>query len=148
VANDLRFSKEPGERDFSDLHIQLALMPARWLQFELYHRFDPETLTAREVAAALTLLDGDRWSASLYADTLQREISQYELNTRYRLNEVWELFAALRYDAREERFNEQRYGVYQNLHNQWLLRYSLAFREGSRREASWAFSLSVDLLRF
>jgi LPS-assembly protein len=65
-----------------------------------------------------------------------------------RLNERFEAISRLHYDARRRRFNEQTYGLAQNLGNTWLVSYSVSVYSGRKRESNFGFDVRVDALRF
>jgi LPS-assembly protein len=54
----------------------------------------------------------------------------------------------LHYDARRRRFNEQAYGIVQNLGNTWLISYTVSLYSGRRRESSFGFNVQIDTVRF
>jgi LPS-assembly protein len=143
LANDLRFDREAGQHALSDTHLDLALMPARWLRFDLYQSVSPRTLAVRELNTGLTLRDGEAWSVRLATHYLAQEISEYVLDYEQRLNEVYSAVARWRYDLRRSRFNEQTYGIRQNLGNVWDIAYQMSLFEGPRREGSFEFRVEV-----
>ncbi len=148
VANDLRFHRRPGERDVSEVHTQLAALPARWLQVDIYQSFAPQTLRQRELNSGVTLRDGAAWSVRFANNFLRGQIQDYHVDARYRLTERFETLMKLQYDARRRRFNEQVYGVSQNLNNTWLLSYTVSLFSGRRRESSFGFNVQVDTIGF
>ena len=79
---------------------------------------------------------------------LRREIEDYMIEGRRRLNEAYEAIGRLHYDARRRRFNEQSYGVAQNLGNTWLVSYTVSLYSGRRRESSFGFGVQIDTVRF
>lgn len=148
VANDFRFRRRPGERDVSEIHTELALLPARWLQVDVYQSFAPRTFTLREFNAGVTLRDGTVWSVRFANNFLRRQIEDYSIDGRARLTERFEALTRLHYDARRNRFNEQSYGIAQNLGNTWLVSYTVSLYSGRRRESSFGFNIRVDALGF
>ncbi len=148
LANDFRFRRRPGERDVSETHVELALLPARWLQVDLYQSFAPQTFTLRELNAGVTLRDGTLWSVRFGNNFLRRQLEDYLVDGRVRLNERFEAVTRLHYDARRNRFNEQSYGLAQNLGNTWLVSYTVSLYSGRRRESSFGFNVRVDSLSF
>ena len=54
----------------------------------------------------------------------------------------------LHYDSRRRRFNEQAFGVRQNLHNTWSIEYLVTLYDGPRRESNFGFRLQVEALGF
>ncbi|MBI5381505.1 MAG: LPS-assembly protein LptD [Opitutae bacterium] len=144
VANDFRFARQPGERDVSETHLQLGLMPAHWVRFDLYQSVAPQNLHLRELNTGLTLHDGDAWSLQLATHYLAGDINEYGLDYRRRINEVYEAYTRLRFDSRRHRFNEREFGVWQNLDNTWFVRYSVTLYSGPRRESSFGFHVEVQ----
>lgn len=148
VANDFRFRRRPGERDFSEVHAELAVMPARWLQVDVYQSFVPQTFALREFNSGVTIRDARAWSVRLGNNFLQHEIQDYTLDGRRRINERFDALTRLHYDARRRRFNEQSYGIVQNLGNTWLVSYTVSLYSGRRRESGFGFNVQIDTVRF
>jgi LPS-assembly protein len=148
VGNDFRFKRAPGERDVSETHAELALMPARWLQIDFYQSITPQNLTLQEFNSGITIRDGRFWSVRFANNFLRRQIEDYLIDGRVRINERLEALSRLRYDARRRRFNEQAYGIVQNLGNTWLVSYTVSLYSGRRRESSFGFNVQIDTVRF
>ena len=148
VATDFRFRRPPGVRDLSEVHTELALTPARWLQVDVYQSFAPRTLTLREFNSGVTLRDGNIWSVRFGNNFLRHQLEDYAVDGRARINERLEVITRLRYDARKRRFNEQAYGIAQNLGNTWLVSYSVSLYSGRKRESGFGFNVEIDPLRF
>lgn len=148
LANDLRFRRAPGERDVSEIHVELAIMPARWLELGVYQSFRPQDLHVRELNTGLTLRNGDDWTLRFASNFLRRELHDYFFEGTRRINEVFEGIVQLRYDARQERFNEQIYGIRQNIGNTWSIDYTISLYDGDRRESRFGFNVRVDAIRF
>jgi LPS-assembly protein len=148
VANDFRFRRRPGERDVSEIHTEVALMPARWLQVDVYQSFAPRTFTMREFNSGITVRDGTVWSVRFGNNFLRREIEDYSIDGRLRLTERFEALSRLHYDARKRRFNEQAYGIAQNLSNTWLISYTVSLYSGRTRESSFGFNVQIDSIGF
>ena len=70
------------------------------------------------------------------------------MGVQLRWNEVYEAFARLHYDSRKRRFNEQAFGVRQNLHNTWIIEYLVTLYDGPRRESDFGFRFQVETLGF
>ena len=79
---------------------------------------------------------------------LRRQLEDYSVDGRLRINERFEALTKLRYDARKRRFNEQAYGVAQNVGNTWLISYMVSLYSGNRRESNFGFNVQVDTVRF
>lgn len=148
LANDFRYQRTRGERDISETHVELSLMPARWLQFDLYQSFAPQSFTVRELNSAVTLHDGTAWSIRFSSNFLRQQIEDYVVDARIRLTESYEAVTRLHYDARRSRFNEQAYGIAHNIGNTWLVSYSVSLYSGRRRESSFGFNVQIETVRF
>ena len=148
VAADLRFDRRPGERQLSEIHSEFALTPARWLQLDVYQSFVPQNRTLREFNSGVTLRDGNAWSARFASNFLRDQIKDYQVDARVRVNERFEALTRLHYDARRHRFNEQAYGVAQNLGNTWLVSYVVSLYSGRRRESSFGFNVRIETIGF
>ncbi len=147
-AVDFRFHRGAGERDFSAIHTEIALMPAPWLQFDLYESFTPQTGTLQELNSGITIRDGDSWSLRFATNFLRSESEDYRIEGRVHLNEAYDALARFQYDARERRFNEQSYGIVQNLDNTWLIEYVVSVYSGRRRENGFGFNIQVEARNF
>lgn len=148
IANDFRFRRRPGERDVSEIHTELAIMPARWLELGVYQSFRPQDFTLREFNSGITLRNGDDWIIRFSNNFLRRELNDYFVEGTHRFNEVYEGLMRLRYDARQGRFIEQIYGVRQNIANTWSIEYAISLYGGDRRESRFGFNVRVDAIRF
>lgn len=148
IAGDFRFSRTPGEHTLSDIHSVLAFTPAHWMQFDIYQRINPHDFSLQEFNTGLTLHDGNAWSVNFSSHFLHSDIEEFILRFDVRLNEAYELLAKLHYDTRRRRFNEQAYGVRQNLGNTWSLAYLVTLYDGPRRESNFGFNVSIEALGF
>ena len=148
LASDVNFSTQPGARHWSDVYTEMSLTPASWLRFDFFQRLSSRTLALRELNTGLTLMDRDWWALRLSSAYLQRQIEQYNLEYEQRVTEVWRGFAQFRYDARARRWNELSFGVRQNLHNTWNIRYGVSWYQGNQREGSFGLNVQVGLIRF
>lgn len=147
-AADYRFEPTVGQRHLSDLYTEFALMPAPWIRFEVFHRYDLHEPRLQEFNTGLTLIDQEWWSLRLATHFLRRDYDEYFLEYRRRINESFDVTALWRYDARRSRFNEQSYGVWQRLGQTWAVKYEVSFFDGPRRESSFALNIEVELLKF
>jgi LPS-assembly protein len=148
VANDFRFQRKPGERDVSETHIELGLMPARWLEVSAYQSFAPQNFSLHEFNTGVTLRDGDAWTARVSSNFLRDEIEDYLLDGQVRLTEAYEAVAHVRYDAHAALFTEQTYGIRQNLNNAWHIEYLVSFYAGQRRENHFGLNIRIEALTF
>jgi LPS-assembly protein len=147
-AADYNFSPKPGQRPFSNLYTAAALTPAPWLRLEAFERFAPQNGTQQELNYGIEVTDQSWWSVRLASHFLRADYEQYLLDYRQRVNESYDVFVRLLYDARLSRFNEQTFGVTQRLGQTWNVRYEVSFTQGQRREGSFGFNIQVDLLKF
>ena len=148
LATDFHFDRLPGQRTASDIHNFIAFTAAPWLQFDVYQRVTPQEFTLQELNTSLSIFDGDAWSIRFSNHALRNEIEEYILQTDVRLNEAYEVLAKLHYDTRKNRFNEQAYGLRQNLGNLWSLEYLVTIFDGPRRESDFGFSVAVEVIGF
>ncbi|MEO6569437.1 MAG: LPS assembly protein LptD [Opitutaceae bacterium] len=148
VAADYEFKPRPGQRNFSAVHGEMALMPTHWLQFDLYGSYTTQTAVLRELNSGLTVRDGDVWSLRFANNFLRDDIEDYLVEGRMRINEVFEAQTKLHYDARKRRFNEQAYGIAQNIENIWRISYVVTLYSGRQRESDFGFSVRFEALRF
>ncbi len=137
-----------GRKGLSDIHAELSLTPAPWLKLAVYERFDPHRANQNELNSVVELIDQEWWSVRLASHYLRNDYEEYSLDTSVRLNEVWDVAARWRYDAKRSRLNEQTYGLWQRLGQTWAVKYEVSFFEGPRRESSFGFNVEVDLLKF
>jgi LPS-assembly protein len=147
-AADYRFDRVAGQKPLSDLYTEFALTPAPWLRWEVFNRFDPHTPSQQELNTALEIKDQDWWTLRVASHFLKNNYEEYYLEYRQRLNEVFDVTGLWRYDARNNRFNEQSYGVWQRLGQTWAVKYEISFFKGPRRESAFALNVEVDLLKF
>lgn len=148
LAADLRFERDNSTRTLSDLHTELVLSPARWLNFDLYQRYSAHAGRLEELNTGLTVANSEWWSLRLGTHYLRNDIEEYIAESRVRLNEVFEAFARLHYDAPRSRFVQQTYGLRHTLDNFWVLQYGVNIYEGRRRESSFGFVVELETVRF
>ncbi|HVU33257.1 MAG TPA: LPS assembly protein LptD [Opitutaceae bacterium] len=148
VANDFRFKRQPGEKDVSEIHTSLSASPVGWLELGLYSSFAPQTSTMREFNSGITFRDGDLWTVQFGNNFLRHNLQDYLINARRRLNEEFQAIMLLQYDQRAHRFNEQSYGIVQNLGNTWRISYLVNVYSGRRRDNGFGMSVQVDTIRF
>ena len=147
-AADYRFDSAAGQRHVSNIYTELALMPAPWVRFEVFHRFDPHATRQQELNTGLTLVDQEWWSLRLATHFLRNDYNEYFLEYRRRINESYDVTALFRYDGKRSRFNEQSYGVWQRLGQTWAVKYEVSFFDGPRRESAFSLNIGVELLKF
>lgn len=148
VGTDFRFRRTAREKNISETHVEVALTPASWLQFDAYQSFAEKSFTTQEFNSGVTIRDGRAWSMRFSNNFLRDQIEDYMVEGRARINERLEALTRLRYDVRTRRFTEQAYGVVQNLGNTWLVSYTVSVYEGRARESSFGFNVQIDTVRF
>jgi LPS-assembly protein len=148
LANDFLFERQVGQRKVSETHLDLALMPTRWLRFEVYQSAAPQDLRTHEFNTGLTLHDGDVWALRLATHYLSGDISEYVLDYRHRLNEEFSIITRLHYDYRHSRFAEQSYGLRQVLDRTWAIYYNVTKYSGPRREGDFSLGFQIEAIGF
>jgi LPS-assembly protein len=159
-AADTRFSRQPGQRKFSNIYTEATLTPTPWLRFEVFEQFSTQKTSQQELNYAIEIADQDAWAVRLsshylrdgYSDAVGSSAAlgyeEYLLDYRVRVSDSLHFIGRWRYDARRKRLNEQSYGIMQRLGQTWDVRYELTFNEGQRRESSYGFNVEVELLKF
>lgn len=147
---DQRFSRQPGQRRFSDLYTEATVSPASWLRLEVFQRFATHDTRQEELNYAISITDQDEWAVRLSSHYLRGNIGyeEYLLDYRQRVSDKLHFIGRWRFDARRSRLNEQSYGFIQRFGQTWDVRYELSFNEGQRRESSFSFNVEIELLKF
>ncbi|HEY3754965.1 MAG TPA: LPS assembly protein LptD [Opitutaceae bacterium] len=150
VADDVNFTKpQPYFENYSnDMHTEMLLTPARWIEIDAAHVFNPATFTLYEFDAGLTLRDGDQWSARIAGDFLRHETDDYLFEYRYRLTEEYQAVLNVEYGARSHVLNTVQLGIVQNLGNTWRVQWLLTRNGGPNREGRYGANVEVDVYRF
>lgn len=148
VAADYRFDRTAGQKPLSEIHTDLALTPAKWVQLDVYESFVPQSTKLREFNSGLTFRDGSAWSVRFSSNFLRDQLEDYLVDGKLRLTETTEAVTRLHYDTRAHRFIEQSYGLRQNLSNTWLLEYVVTLYSGPRRESSFGFNIQIEAIGF
>jgi len=136
------------QRDYSDIHTDFTLTPARWLEITSKEVFSPTNLRIREFESGLKLKSGDKWTLQLASDFVRHEDNEYLARATYRLNEQFELIGLVEYGARQHVYNQRSISVVQNLANLWRLEYRFTDNQGPSREGHINFQFLVEALRF
>ena len=165
VDEDFKFRRTPGVKDFSDLHAELALTPARWLELRLEDSVDPKSLTQQAVDASVIVREGDVWSAKAGLGFLSDQYGTFTIpglgaypivgtdvyhgEIRYRLNEVYEAFARADFDERAHIFVDQFYGYYQRVSNIWEVQYAVVISNGPNKgNGHFGIDVTLNMVRF
>src|ERR1019366_2134884 len=73
----------------------------------------------------------------------------FHVETRARLNEVYEAFARGDYDARDHFFVDQYYGISQKVSNTWNVEYAVTFSRGPNNgQGHFGLNVSLNMMRF
>jgi len=164
VADDLRFQRAPGEQSTSNIHADLGIMPAKWLEFRVSDAVATGTLAQKEWNSNLTLRDSDVWSIGIGVGYLTDNYGYYSIpgvgtypvtgldgyhfEATVRINEEYTAFTRIDYDDRAHLFADQYYGIRQKLANTWQVQYALSIFGGPSREHGVGFTVSVEILRY
>ena len=165
VDEDFKFQRSPGYKDFSDLHAEMTLTPARWLELRIEDSVDPGTSPSRRVDASMTVREGDVWSAKAGVGFLSDQYGTFTIpglgaypivgtdvyhgEVRYRLNEVYEAFARADFDVRAHIFVDQFYGYYQRISNIWEVQYAVVISNGPNKgNGHFGFDVTLNMVRF
>ena len=165
VDEDFKFQRAPGTVDFSDLHADLTISPARWLDLRLEDSVDPKSLTQQAVDTSVTIREGDIWSAKLGLGFLSDQYGSYDIpglgyfpiigtdvyhaEMRYRLNEVYDVIARGDFDERAHIFVDQLYGFSQKVSNTWIVQYAIVFSNGPNKgNGHFGLNVNLNVVRF
>jgi LPS-assembly protein len=165
VDEDFRFQRAPGQTDFSDIHGDLLMTPARWLEFRLEDTVSTRRAAQRAIDSDVTVREGDVWMArfgigylsdnygSYYVPGLGYNpivgVDTYHFELRARINEVYEAFTRGDYDARNHIFVDQYYGMVQRIANTWLLEYAVVISNGPNNgDGHFGVEVSLNIVRF
>ena len=136
------------QRDYSDIHTDFTLTPARWLEITSKEVFSPTNLRIREFESGFKFKSGDKWTLELASDFVRHEDNDYLTRANYRINEQFEVIGLVEYGARQHVFNQRSISVVQNLANLWRLEYRFTDNQGPSREGHINFQFLVEALRF
>lgn len=147
LATDVYLDYKPAADHTSPLHAALVVTPADWLSFDLYQRYSVQTGKLEEINTGLTIRDSNIWSLRISNHYLENTvpIEDYIADYRLRLNEIYTLYASLRYDAIVNEFVEQSLGLTQRLSRIWTVSYAIGFNEGSTRESDFTATVRFEL---
>ncbi len=148
LAVDWRLTRLAGQRPFSPVQAEGALMPAPWLRADAFTRVDPLTGGLRELNSGVMVHDGDAWSVRVGQHYLDHQLKEYVLDGTYRIDEARELITRIHYDAQLNRFDEEDYGFRQTYANVWRLLYLVVLHQGPNRDGSFGFNIEAELKKF
>jgi|CZKI01.1.fsa_nt_gi LPS-assembly protein len=165
VEEDLRFHRSLGQTDFSDVHAEITATPARWLELRVEDSVSTRRAAQRAMDATITFREGEVWSAGFGVGYLSDKygtfylpglgsypivgLDVFHVETRARLNEVYEAFARGDYDARDHFFVDQYYGISQKVSNTWNVEYAVTFSRGPNNgQGHFGLNVSLNMMRF
>ncbi|HSY53418.1 MAG TPA: LPS assembly protein LptD, partial [Opitutaceae bacterium] len=148
LAEDFRFSRDPGNTALSQTEAEFNVTPVNWLQFNALEIFVPQQQQQSELDTGFTIRDGEQRSFSFSNSYLRGQIEQYNFQYRERLNEVFDVVETFSYDARLRQVDQQTVELRQNIRNTWLIHYEVSLLNGDTRQGSFGFNIEVDLLKF
>jgi hypothetical protein len=148
LGEDVNFARTAAEPDFTDVHSELTLTPAHWIEVDMAQVFSPRTFRQREFDATLILRNADLWQLHLATDILRHQDNAYLVEYSQRLNEQYTLEVLMEYDARSHLFPERAIGIRQNLVNTWRLLYLLTYYSGPTRSGHLGLQVEADVIRF
>jgi hypothetical protein len=165
IEDDVRFKPIPGETDFSDIFAELKMTPARWLELRVEDSVSSDGLSQRARDATITVREGEVWSAGFGVGYLSDKygsfflpglgnfpiegLDTYHLESRVRLNEVYEAFVRGDFDYRTHIFVDQFYGISQRVSNTWVVEYALVFHNGpDKGDGGFGLNVTLNLIRF
>ena len=148
LADDFHLHRTSNASDFSDLHLDMAITPARWLEYDVTEIFTPDRFQLREIGTTLILHDGDVWSLQLANDFLRHEDDYYLLNFTRRLNEQFSARLLIDYNARRHVLDQVAFSLIENLANSWRVEYRLIRNGGPNRDGRFGFQVALDVLRY
>ncbi|HZP58973.1 MAG TPA: LPS assembly protein LptD [Opitutaceae bacterium] len=148
VADDLRLSRNPGDKAFSQVQTELNATPVNWLQLDALEIFSPQQGQHRELGTGLTIRDGGQRSFSFFNHFLRGQLEDYGFEYHEQINEAFEIVERLTYDARAGRFDQQVVDLVQNLRNTWRIHYEVALLNGDRREGHLGLNMEIELIKF
>jgi LPS-assembly protein len=148
VAEDFRFSRDPGDESLSQTQAEVGVTPVNWLQFSALEIAVPQQREQRELDTGFTIRDGEQRSFSFSNSFLHGQIEQYTFQYRERINEAYAVVETFTYDARLRRANQQLVDLRQNIRNTWIIHYEVALLNGDTRQGHFGLNLEIQLLKF
>lgn len=144
--SDLRLARREKERRFSDLYTIFNVWPSHFFSFQLFNRFDVQSLTLNELRICVALADGSLWRIALSNEYLQHRTDQYRLTFHCRLTTRNWMDCLFRYDARLRNFVEQRYHFFRRLTQSWIFDSRLTVRSHARREEKFQLGFGLSFV--
>ena len=148
IVGDFYNNSRSNEVGHSNIHSDVTLTPARWIEIDSQQIFSPTDFRIREFDGGIKLKSGDKWSLQLASDFVRHENNDYLARVTYRFNEQFEAIGLLEYGARQHMFNQRAISVVQILANTWRLEYRITDNDGPSREGHFNFQFLVEAVRF
>ncbi len=165
VDEDFYFQRAAGQMDFSDIHLDLLATPAHWLELRVEDTVSPRRAAQRAIDSSITVREGEVWSATFGVGYLSDKygtffepglgynpivgVDTYPSELLRRMIEVYEIFGRGDYDARDDIFVDQYYGLTQRISNTWILEYAVVFSEGpNNHQGHFGFEMHLNIIRF
>jgi len=148
LAEDFRFSRDPGDKSLSQTQAEISATPINWLQFNALEIVVPQQREQRELDTGFVIRDGEQRSFSFSNSFLHGQIEQYNFQYRERLNEAYEVVETFTYDARLRRANQQVVDLRQNIRNTWIIHYQVSLLNGDTRQGHFGLNLEIQLIKF
>ncbi|HCR30203.1 MAG TPA: hypothetical protein DIV79_09330, partial [Opitutae bacterium] len=131
--------------DFSDFLSDLEITPTRWLEIDIFSRWDVENSVTRELNASYAITDPGYWKFGIGNHFLKSHLEQYFIFGEYNLNENHKIYAVAKFDQQSDTFYEQRIGFMQRALEKYGIKYELRIFEGNRRESDFGIRIGIDL---
>ncbi|HTQ31433.1 MAG TPA: LPS assembly protein LptD [Opitutaceae bacterium] len=144
IADDLRLSRNPGDKALSQVQTELNATPVNWLQLDTLEIFSPQQGQHRELGTGLTIRDGGQRSFSFFNHFLRGQLEDYGFEYHEQITEAFEVVERLTYDAHVRRFDQQVVDLVQNLRNTWRVHYEIALLNGDRHEGHLGLNLEIE----
>ncbi|MDD4202306.1 MAG: LptA/OstA family protein [Candidatus Omnitrophica bacterium] len=136
---------EEGRGEFGDVDFNLELRPFDWMfaKSDITFDFSREKVSSPIKYAVNDLICnfGKNWNVGIgyiYENNGGDPASQFTLQSTYKLNNVWSFRVYERFDVYENRWQEQEYTVFKDLHC-WLGEFCLNIQEKDEGTTEYAF---------
>lgn len=147
LYQDINFLKRPNEKRLSDFFTDFYAQPFYWINFNLFSRFNFESLTLHELRTRLCIQDGRVWNLAFTSDDLIYKTNQYTLSFNWNVTSKATLVAYFRYDAKIGKLVEQTYGLDTRVKNIFRIQYYISFLKNTTRENGFKPGINISLIR-
>ncbi|HEY1848225.1 MAG TPA: LPS assembly protein LptD [Opitutaceae bacterium] len=165
VDEDFLFRRAANQNDFSDIHLDFSATPAHWLELRVEDDVSTKRAAQRAIDSMITFREGDVWSVGFGVGYLSDRygtffvpglgynpivgVDTYHYEAAVRMSEVYTLFVRGDYDARDNIYVDQYYGVIQRVSNTWNLQYAVVFSQGpNNHQGHFGLQVNLDIIRF